>query len=1442
MERYELTFPQKNIWLVENFYDSKLINIISGSLVIKKDFDISKAEQTVNKFVEINEGMRLRICVENSIPKQYVSSFAPFEADKTNVEGKTEQEIDKIKQEYISTGFNVIEKPLFSYLLIDRGQGVGEIFLKAHHLICDAWSISKMCTELCNIYEAILAGQEVSMQNPSYTDFIKAEQEYLNSERYSKDSEFWREYLKGMKDAVGLKDIVVSGDTAAKRYTLKLDDEFQGLIDEYCKQNRFSPYVLFLTALAIYMERVKEKPDFAIGTPVLNRSNFKEKNMMGMFVSTMPVRFNIDEQDAFFDACKKMATDSMMLFRHQKYPYSKISEEYKQANDVSDNMYKIMLSYQNARSELVDATKYEVRWRFSGNIQNELEIHIADLNDSGNLDIHFDYITSLYEDIEIEYLAQRIFTIIKDGIINNKKIEVIDIMPEQEKNKILGEFNDTAIPYPKDKTVIDLFEEQVKLNPNKIALTLDKEQLTYLELNKKANYLTNILVKKGIKENDVVGIIIDKSFELLISIIAVLKVGAYYLPIETNYSHDRKEYLIDDASVKLVIQDNLEKFDVDTIHINELEFKDLNLEFDRSSSYGVENPVCILYTSGTTGNPKGAVIINKNITKLVKNPDYMELRESDIILQAASTSFDVSLFEFWGTLLNGGTCALIKKSNLLDFEYLNSYMKERKITVAWITAALFNQIIDGKIEVFSGLRTVLSGGDIMSLKHVNKLREICPNLEIINCYGPTECVTFTNTFKVTNVMDKRIPLGRAISNTYGYVIDSKFRLLPLYTEGEYIIGGDSVALEYINKEELTREKFVQDEITHKGRMYKTGDVVRMLEGGYIDFVGRRDNQVKIRGYRIELDEVKLKIQSHKDVEDIAVFIYEDKAKNKKIAAFFVAKREISINEMKAYLKERLVSYMVPSYIHQIDKLPLNQNGKVNTKELVNVINEYESSDVLENMPEYEGMSKVFYEIFKDVLNNDKIYPEDNFFEIGGDSLSAIKVISEAMNHDINITFADLYKYPSISDLTNMIVKNKSKVSISENLKDMDFEHIHRLLKKNNLANKKQLQTRTLGNVLLTGSTGFLGAHILAYLLDNTDITVYCLVRRIRDKIPEERLKERVNFFFGTKYNELFNTRIITIDGDIVLENLATDNKDLKLLKNNVDTIINSAAYVKHYGDIELFKKINYHAVKNVANFAMNNNKRLIHISTLSVSGNILEVGQLDQVDIVRGTIFNENNLYIGQNLDNVYAYTKFLGEKVVYEYILKGLDAKVIRMGNLTSRTVDGKFQPNVEENAFANRLKTIISLGVVPNNLLDFNVEFTPIDLAAKAICMLAVTNREYNTYHLFNHNHIVMSKLDKILSKLGCKLKHITKKQMTELIEFYSNQDNGYEMVKGIIQDLNRNKELDYAPNTIIKSGFTIDVLEALGFKWPEIEEEYITKYIDYLRKIDFLRGDNK
>ncbi|MBR6614206.1 MAG: amino acid adenylation domain-containing protein [Clostridia bacterium] len=1446
MEKFELTYPERNIWLVETFYDKQLINIISGSFVIKRDFNLDLAEKMVNKYVELNDAMRLRINLEGGIPKQYVSSYAPFVSDKVNAQGKSEEEIENIKDEYIKKQIYVLEDPLASFLLIDRGNGLGEVFVKVHHLVGDAWTISKMGTIFSEIYEALLAGEEYTKEFPSYVDFIKAEQEYLLDDRYASDSEFWKEYLTGLEEPVGLKDSGIIKDTRAKRYTIVLDDNYQAMLDNYCKTNRLSPYTVFLTALAVYMERTTGKQDFVIGTPVLNRSNFKEKNMAGMFISTMPVRFNIDEAKTFLDMCKEAGSDSLTLFRHQKHPYVKISEIYKKLSGVTDNMYKVMLSYQNARASVAVEDKYELKWRFSGHIQDELEIHISDLNATGNLEVHLDYLTNLFEDIEIKYLATRLLEIIKDGITNNSTVETIKIMTDDERNKILGEFNNTTRPYPKDKTVIELFDEQVNAYPDNIALKLEDKSMTYKELDIASNKLANMLKAKGVVIGDAIGIDIDKSFELMVAILAVLKTGAYYLPVEINIAHDKKEYMFKDANVKFVLEDHIENYeDIQEIFIEELDYSKLqDTKVTLDKDYTSLSPACILYTSGTTGNPKGALITNMNIVKLVKNPDYMELKASDTIIQAASTSFDVSLFEFFGTLLNGGTCALITKENLLDFEYLNKYIKEAGVTIAWITSALFNQIIDAKIEVFETLHTVLSGGDVMSLKHVNKLRETYKDLTIINCYGPTECVTFTNTFRVDETRTVKVPLGRAISNTYGYVIDKKFRLLPLYVEGEYIIGGDSVGLKYINNETLTKERFVEDKITNKGRMYKTGDVVRMLEGGYIDFVGRRDNQVKVRGYRIELDEIKHAIYSSKKVEDLSVFIYEDHNKTKKIAAIYTTNEDFLPQDMKIFLKDKLTSYKIPSYIERMDKLPLNQNGKVNVKELIKHILE-ESKDIDEEfVPEYEGIAKTIYDMFRDVLGREDIHPEDSFFEIGGDSLLAIRLTTEALEHNIKITFADLYKYPSIKELTELLTLDNKKASISEPLKTRNFDEIHKLLETNKITDDIVKEEVKEGSILLAGATGFLGSHILEELLVNTDSTIYCLIRKIKnsDKTPKDRLKEKVNFFFGDKYDDIIDTRVKCVEGDIILENLIVDDTDREEVIKNVSMIINSAAHVKHYGDINLFTKINAKGVENLAKFALENNMRLIHISTLSVSGNILEVGQLDQVDIEKGTIYNETNLYIGQNLDNVYAYTKFLGEEVVYNYILKGLDAKVMRMGNLTSRMSDGKFQPNVEENAFANRLKTFVDIGIMPSNLMNFNVEFTPIDLAAKAIRILANTDRKYNTYHIFNDNHIVMHRLDEILYKLGYELKHITKEQMTELIEFYSKQDNGYERIQGIVQDVNRNKEIDYNPNTVIKSDFTKDTLSKLGFEWPEIDEEYITKYIEYLEKIGFLKGDNK
>jgi len=528
--------------------------------------------------------------------------------------------------------------------------------------------------------------------------------------------------------------------------------------------------------------------------------------------------------------------------------------------------------------------------------------------------------------------------------------------------------------------------------------------------------------------------------------------------------------------------------------------------------------------------------------------------------------------------------------------------------------------------------------------------------------------------------------------------------------------------------------------------------------------------------------------------------------------------------------------MIPAYIIQLDKLPLNQNGKVDIKKL-ELIELKENKKDTQNY-EYKGIYKEIYELYCEILNTNNITPYDNFFDMGGDSLLAIQLVTKAMAKDIIITYADLYKYGSIQELGEMLEKNNMKKSISSGIKDIDYTQIDKILH-NNVFNKNDNVTSEkyeIKDIMLVGSTGFLGAHILYDYLNNYNGIVYCLMRGKSLDSEKERLIKRLEFFFGNEKIDDMKERIKVVLGDITDSNLL----DLKIDNlNNITTVINSAACVKHFGSVEYFKRVNEYGAKNLAEFCRVNNKRLIHISTLSVSGNILETGQIEQVDIEPDTIYNETNLYIGQNLDNVYAYSKFMGEKVIYDYILDGLDAKIMRMGNLTGRSNDGKFQPNVEENAFANRLKTIIELNVMPDNILSFYLEFTPIDYAARAVMLLTETDRKYNTYHLFNHKHAQMTFVDKVFDKIGINLKHITKKQMTELLEKYMSQEGGHEKIQGLILDINKNKEIEYKPNTIVKSDFTIEILRKLNFEWLDITEDYIIRYMEYLYNIGFLKG---
>ena len=677
-----------------------------------------------------------------------------------------------------------------------------------------------------------------------------------------------------------------------------------------------------------------------------------------------------------------------------------------------------------------------------------------------------------------------------------------------------------------------------------------------------------------------------------------------------------------------------------------------------------------------------------------------------------------------------------------------------------------------------------------------------------------------------------IHIGRPIANTQIYIVDKYMKICPIGVTGELCIAGDGVGAGYLNRPELTAEKFI-DNPFGKGKLYKTGDLAYWREDGNIVYVGRNDFQVKIRGLRIELGEIENAINSVDGVSQSVVVVRKDETGRQLICAFYTGE-EKSAQEIKAVIGERLPKYMLPHIFTHLDEMPMTSSGKISRKALPEIDLSNIESSVEYEAPDGE-LEKSLAKEMEEVLNYSPIGRNDNFFDLGGDSLKAIEFVSKAHNSGIYFDLQSIFNYPTVKELREHIESgDKQTVSFD----DVDFGKAESVLSKNTIEQMKKPEKTDVGNILLAGATGFLGIHILADYLDNDSGTAYCFVRGKDKEDSTARLKKLLEFYFGEKYSDM--GRIEIVCADLQKERFALSSEEYENLAKNVDTVINCAASVKHYGSYKYFYEVNVESVKRLIDFCKDAAAKLIHTSTLSVSGNSFG-DEFDGYISEKEKHFYESSLYIGQPLDNVYARSKFEAEKAVLDAIADGLEANIMRMGNLTNRFSDGKFQKNYESNAFLQRVKGIIELGKVPDYLIKEGLysEFTPIDEAAKAV--MTVTrhfNAEQTVFHINSTKVVYMNKLLEHLSRLGYEIEIVSGKEFTELLRATAKASGTQHIFETFINDMDENDQLNYESNIHIENAFTVSYLEQLGFEWNDIGFEYLKKYVDYFKKIGVLR----
>lgn len=1027
---YKLTHPQKRIWYIDEINTNSPLHNIGGCLSIYKDIDVEFMKETINLIIKNNEGLRLRFTEKDGQPVQYVHEFQKENIDILDFSNykNPQKEQETWSNELFKKCFNLDDSKLYYFAIYKISEKEYGILLNIHHIISDGWSITLIQKQICEIYGKLINNEEICMEECySYLDFIKEEDEYLNSERFIKNKNFWKYKFSDVPEEFSYK---TSNSLEGKRKCFNIDEELSSRIKKFADDKKCSLNTFFIAILLIYINKVTYKNDLVIGTPVFNRTNKDQKNMIGMFTSTIPFRFKLDNGLKIKDLIKLVNRELKLCFLNQKYPYDLLIKDLKLGKKGYDSLFKMCVNYYNSKYDNhINEIDLEVKEYYCGNQSYSLQLTVKEWEEN-NIKLNFDYKTLEYSDNQIKTMYEAMINIVNQ-IVTDENIVINDLklMNKEESNYKVYDLNSTTSYYPQ-KTVCELFEEQVIKTPNKVALEFKEKTLTYKELNERSNQLANHLRKNGINNKSIVTIMETHSIEFMISILASMKAGAAYLPIDPSYPVERINYMLEDSKSNMLLTNfkitDKVKFKGNIININDEDLQGYNKN-NLPKFNTLSDLVYIIYTSGSTGKPKGVMIEHQGLTNYIWWANKMYLKnEEEAMALYSSISFDLTVTSIFAPLISGNKIAIYDND---ETEFvLYKVLRENKTTVVKLTPAHLTLLKDMDNTKSSIKRFIVGGEDLK----VNLAKEIYnsfgKNIEIFNEYGPTETVVGCIIYKYDEEKDKgvSVPIGHPADNVQIYILDNELNPVSTGFVGELYISGDGVARGYLNREELTYERFIENTFIKGKRMYKTGDTARYIENGAIEYVGRIDNQVKIKGHRIELGEIEGYLLENEFIKDAVVVFKEDSLGNKILNTYVVSKKEITDLELKEWLLKFLPKYMIPTNFVFMDKLPLTLNGKVNYALLP------EPEIVEREFVKYETLAeKELVKAMEEILGVENISMNDNYYQLGGDSIKAIQISSKLKNLGFNIKVKDILAHDSIEEIAVAIEESEVVRAISQ---------------------------------------------------------------------------------------------------------------------------------------------------------------------------------------------------------------------------------------------------------------------------------------------------------------------------------------------------------------------------------------------------------------------------
>ncbi|MEH2290128.1 amino acid adenylation domain-containing protein [Nostoc sp.] len=1046
-QQLPLSFAQQRLWFLAQLEPDSSFYNIPAAVRLEGQLNLEALQQSFNEIISRHEVLRTNFQTTQGQAVVVIYEQKPLTLSIVDISELTaNQQQVEVKQQAAQAAqvaFDISSDHLLRVKLLRLDEQEHILLLTMHHIISDAWSIDVIVRELATLYQAFLSGQPLPLPELAiqYVDFAVWQRQWLQAQVLETQLSYW---LKHLENAPKVLELPTDHPRPAiqtfrgRTYSFELSQELSASLNKLSQQQGSTLFMTLLAAFQTLLWRYTGIEDIVVGSPIANRNRTEIEGLIGFFVNTLVLRTNLAGNPSFEELLKRVREVALGAYAHQDLPFELLVEQLQPERSLSHTpLFQVMFVLQNAPMSVLELPGLTLSSVESESDTAKFDLTLQIEQTQSGLVGSLEYNSDLFEENTICRMAAHLQTLLQAIVANpQQRLSQLPLLTQAQRHQLLYEWNHTEVEYPQNQCIHQLFEAQVERTPDAVAVVFEDQQLTYRQLNTRANQLAHYLQHLGVKPEVLVGICVERSLDMVVGLLAILKAGGAYVPLDPAYPHERLAFILEDAAVSVLLTQQL----IENLPQHQTRVVCLDTDWEIVAQQSSQNPISeyttnnlayIIYTSGSTGQPKGVLVNHSNVVRLLAATEsWYNFNQHDVWTLFHSIAFDFSVWEIWGALLYGGKLIVVPYWLTRSPQEFYQLLLTQQVTVLNQTPSAFRQLIqvEESLENINNLslRKVIFGGEALQIESLRPWFERHGDQfpQLVNMYGITE-TTVHVTYRLLTMADLEVAsasiIGRPIDDLQVYLLDRDGQPVPIGVTGEMYIGGAGVVRGYLNRPELTPVRFIPNPFSNKpnARLYKSGDLARYFPNGDIEYLGRIDNQVKVRGFRIELGEIEALITQHPAVRETVVVVREDSADSQQLVAYVVPQKEqtLIIPELRSFLESKLPNYMVPKAFVTLEVLPLTPNGKVDRKALP------APDGVITRKHEYvaphTAIEQTLTNIWQELLLKEKVSIHDNFFEIGGDSILSIQVVSRAKNLGIQITTKQIFQNQTIAELARV---------------------------------------------------------------------------------------------------------------------------------------------------------------------------------------------------------------------------------------------------------------------------------------------------------------------------------------------------------------------------------------------------------------------------------------